>query len=352
MARGLVPGISFFGADRLMAELGGDVAAACRATGVPAELFAHFDVPVSLDAGIDFLELAARSTGREDFGLLLAQRQDLSILGPIYAMMTMAGSVGEALAILAQQLQLHSSGLMLTLDRTGRGLRLDYSLHVFEAERDRQVMELGIGLAANFVRRYAAPDWVPADVQFRHAPPVGPTVHEAMFGATVTYHQDRNALSIDHATAARPVGQASAATRHILQRLMRERLAFEPDALTLRVEAAIRALLPYGADCSIDAVSTYLGASVRTLQRRLDDNGTAFGILREQVRNDLARKYLTQSSLNLAEIADVLGFAQPSAFSRAFSRANGMAPLRYRQRNRVRPMGVSATRDSFSRSRR
>jgi len=42
-------------------------------------------------------------------------------------------------------------------------------------------------------------------------------------------------------------------------------------------------------------------------------------------------KYLTQSSLNLAEISDVQGFAEPSAFSRAFARANGMPPLRFRQ---------------------
>lgn len=330
MARGLVPGISFFGADRLMAELGGDVEAACRATGIPAELFAHFDVPVALDAGIDFLELAARVTGREDFGLLLAQRQDLTIVGPIYAMMMMADTVGEALSILAQQLQLHSSGLMLNIERTGDGLRLDYSIHVFEAERDRQVMELGLGLAANFVRSYAAPDWETEYVQFRHVAPRGPTIHGITFGSHVSYHQERNALCIDHATVAQPMNDTNAETRRILARLMRNRLALEPDTLTPRVEAAIRALLPYGANCSIDAIARYLGTSVRTLQRRLDRNRTSFGALRDQVRNDLARKYLAQSSLNLAEISEVLGYAQQSVFSRAFTRANGVAPIRFR----------------------
>lgn len=334
MARGLVPGISFFGADRLLEQLGGDVEAACRAAGVPAELFAHFDVPVALDAGIDFLELAARTTRREDFGLMLAQRQDLTILGPIYAMMMLAGSVGEALAILAQQLQLHSSGLMINLDRTAGGIRVDYSIHVFEAERDRQVMELGIGLVTNFVRLYAAPGWAPDYVQFRHAPPQGATIHASVFGDTVSYHQDRNAIAIDAATVARPLGQASADTRRILARLMRDRLAFAPDTLTPRVEAAIRALLPYGATCSIGTVAAYLGVSVRTLQRRLDASSTSFGALRDQVRNDLARKYLAQSSLSLTEISEVLGYAQPSVFSRAFARANGLPPLRFRQARR------------------
>lgn len=338
MARGLVPGISFFGADLLLAEYGVDVEAACQAAGIPSELFSHFDLPVALDAGIDFLELAARLTGREDFGLLLAQRQDLTIVGPIYAMMMTAGTVGEALAILAQQLRLHSSGLMLTTERTPDGLRLDYSLHVFEAERDRQVMELGIGLAANFVRGYAAGDWQPVYTQFRHAPPRGPTIHQATFGDTVSYHQERNAFCVDAATVARPVGQASADTRRILGRLMRQRLALEPDTLTPRVEAAIRALLPYGANCSIEAVANYVGTSVRTLQRRLDQNQASFGALRDQVRNDLARKYLTQSSLNLAEISEVLGYAQQSAFSRAFTRANGMAPMRYRSQLMAGPV--------------
>jgi AraC-like DNA-binding protein len=93
----------------------------------------------------------------------------------------------------------------------------------------------------------------------------------------------------------------------------------------------IRALLPF-TDSSLIAIARALAISPRTLQRRLSEDGTTFDELREQVRADLAVNYVQQSNLRLAEISEMLGYSQQSAFSRAFKRLRGITPRQLRAR--------------------
>ena len=70
--------------------------------------------------------------------------------------------------------------------------------------------------------------------------------------------------------------------------------------------------------------------SNRTLQRKLKDEGTSFMDLLQDTRLQLARKYLRQPSRSVVETAYMLGFSEPSTFSRAFKRWTGLAPAEYR----------------------
>lgn len=70
--------------------------------------------------------------------------------------------------------------------------------------------------------------------------------------------------------------------------------------------------------------------SGRTLQRRLEAEGTSFSEVLDRVRADLARSYVKDADLPLAEVAYRLGFSDFSTFSRAFKRWMGKAPGAYR----------------------
>ena len=60
-------------------------------------------------------------------------------------------------------------------------------------------------------------------------------------------------------------------------------------------------MMPFS-DCTLDEVAGTIATSSRSLQRQLAENGTTFQKLRDQVRADLAIKYLRQSTLRFAEI--------------------------------------------------
>ena len=78
-------------------------------------------------------------------------------------------------------------------------------------------------------------------------------------------------------------------------------------------------------------IAQALHVSNRTLQRKLKDEGTSFVDLLQDTRLQLAQKYLAQPGRSVVEITYMLGFSEPSTFSRAFKRWTGQAPADYRQ---------------------
>lgn len=82
---------------------------------------------------------------------------------------------------------------------------------------------------------------------------------------------------------------------------------------------------------SLRSVARQLNLSERSLQRRLEDQGTCFAGLMDEVRRELALRYIADQRLALGEVAYLLGFSEPSAFHRAFKRWTGMTPAAARR---------------------
>ena len=89
-------------------------------------------------------------------------------------------------------------------------------------------------------------------------------------------------------------------------------------------------MLPQG-EPRRETVAQALYLSERTLQRRLQEEGSSFQKLLDDTRRDLAVQYLCQPDLAPLAIAYLLGFADPSNFYRAFKRWFGVTPGEYRQ---------------------
>jgi AraC-like DNA-binding protein len=85
---------------------------------------------------------------------------------------------------------------------------------------------------------------------------------------------------------------------------------------------------------TIRTVAKRLGASVRTLQRRLGDHDAVFSTLVDEVRREIALRYLADGKADLTEIAFLTGYSELSAFGRAFRRWTGSTPLAARRRLR------------------
>lgn len=82
---------------------------------------------------------------------------------------------------------------------------------------------------------------------------------------------------------------------------------------------------------SVDAIADQMHMSVRTLQRRLTDEGTTFGELLDSTRHIAALEYLKDPRIAIAEVAYLLGFSESSTFYRAFKRWTNMTPVQFRR---------------------
>jgi AraC-like DNA-binding protein len=320
------------GALRLIEELGGDGLALCRGAGIDPAALSDPDQPVHAFGIVSFLAEAAEACHCETLGLRLASRQDLSVLGPLWLLMRSAATVGQMVDDLARYFVLHTRGALVNAHAEADGsVFVTYSMMTGLPARDRQVIELGIALLCNELRTHAEPQWQPLSVQFRHSPPADWTWHRRFFGPALSFDQDRNAVHIDAALLARPLARADERSRRMLSAMLEARQSRQPHDAVVRVESAVRALLPFSG-CSIGEVASAVSTSTRTLQRQLAAGGTTFQDLRDRIRADLALKYLRQSRLRFAEISEILGYSEPSAFTRSFRRWHGCSPREARGR--------------------
>ena len=127
--------------------------------------------------------------------------------------------------------------------------------------------------------------------------------------------------------AVRPFLTANESMWKFFEPELRRRLGeLDRDASTSdRVEAALVELLPAGATAMSD-VARSLAVSTRTLQRRLNEEGTSFQAALNQTRQSLANHYLRNEGMTVGQISFLLGYENPSSFYRAFHSWTGQTP--------------------------
>lgn len=157
---------------------------------------------------------------------------------------------------------------------------------------------------------------------------------EGYLGCAPVYGARRTRLSFCHADWARALKGGNPRLRATLEAHATElqRELSQAEGLGARARAAIAQSLREG-EPRIDEVARRLGMTARTLQRRLQDESLGFTALVDAARLHLARRYLVDASLTISEVSFALGYSEPSAFTRAFKRWTGSAPVEYREAN-------------------
>lgn len=318
------------GADELIGELGGDQFALRCEAGLEGAVPADPDFPIPAAGVVRLLELAAANCQCEAFGLLLSQRQDFTIFGPLWPLFRSASTVRELLQDLAEFFPVHTQGALAAIEKTPDGVAMIYDLAAGVAPTHRQVIELGLGFVVGNLRRLQ-PNWRPSDVQLRHGPPKQLTWHRRILGENLQFNADRNAIFIDENFLSHAFGLDEATSRSELTARFGAVRKILPGAFGTRAEIVVRGLLPF-ARCDLGATARMMRLSQRTTQRRLAAEGTTFDQILDKVRSDLAMSYLRDSELSAAAIAEILQFSETSALSRAFRRWFGLAPIEVRRR--------------------
>jgi AraC-like DNA-binding protein len=101
-------------------------------------------------------------------------------------------------------------------------------------------------------------------------------------------------------------------------------------SLSARIRRRLRQRLP-GEVPDFDTLAAELNMTAATLRRRLHEEGSSYQGIKDQLRRDLAIRYLSHSDRSVLEIAMELGFSERSAFHRAFQKWTGASPGEFRR---------------------
>lgn len=153
---------------------------------------------------------------------------------------------------------------------------------------------------------------------------------EAYFGCPVRTGAAHNRLMLHRRDLDRPFLSYNEELLEILTPAVEHSLEErQPRSITEAVKWIIKRSLTAGAP-DIQAAAKELGVSSRTLQRQLAGDNTSFKLLLSEARHELARLYLTDPSLDLKEVAFLIGYEDQNSFYRAFRSWEGDTPSRWR----------------------
>jgi AraC-like DNA-binding protein len=317
------------------ASHGQDSVAVATRYGIDAAQLADADARVPARVAIRMWDEIPRLVGDELFGLRLGEIANPGAL-PLFAyLMRSSPTLGDGL-----QVALRYQRILQTLNRTTLVVddalaRLVVEVRPRHVEPLRHAITFAMAYCVSMARSLTATPVTPRAVHLAHAPPEDAEARAAyrrVFGVDVRFGEPPTEVHFERALLAHPIPRAESGLGELLERHAAALLARVPDgpSLAARVRAALVDRLRSG-DVDIDPVAATLRMSARTLQRRLRDESTSYSAIVDDVRRELALRYVADPALSLTGIALLLGFADQTTFHRAFVRWTGRAPGAYRR---------------------
>jgi AraC-like DNA-binding protein len=194
--------------------------------------------------------------------------------------------------------------------------------------------EYAVGLTVTMSRVLGAGRSDPLEARFSYSAPAYADEYERILRLPVRFDagEDGVLFPISMMDSLNP--SADAALRQLLERYAADQLAKIPTSarFSQRVRACILSMLPLGS-LTTDAVAAQFSMSSRTLRRRLQREDTSYQEILDEVRAELARHHLTKEKRGIDEVAFLLGFSDPSSFTKAFRRWTGQTPADFVRAN-------------------
>lgn len=315
---------------RLARELKVDEEAVMQQVGLSHRQLTDPEARVSVVAALQLLDAFARFSGREDVGLLMAHGRRLSSLGPPGLVAAVQPNLRSALQVLMDRRHEFNATLMVTLEESGGIAVLKLEFVLPGAPYARQATERAVGVLVQLIRQFLGQDWTPRRVCFKHPPPADMRTHRKVLGWAVEFEHDFTAIVLSSADLDTPAPLQDPALATLARRGLPSSYA-ERKSVAQACREQLAELLPQG-QATAAQVAVRLGMPLRTLQRRLGNEGLTFSELLQLLRQDLLQGFLADRRMPLSEVALQLGFSAPSAFSRWHKTTFGKAT---RNRSRV-----------------
>lgn len=283
--------------------------------------------------------ISANQPNRIEFIAAYADTLKLDDLGTLGLALKTAPTLRGALRQMERYFKVLTETAVYRLDETRQPARL-----VIEGRTpDHPALELRnecalAGVARNIRHMLrAVPEF--ASVSFSHPCRTDPEAYASYFGCPVVFDAPQNAIELPRPTLDLPNSLGDRALCDFVTAHLDDALSASQPHQSLssvvfrRLSSSLSGGVPQAAD-----LASNLGMSERTFFRRLADEGTTFRDVVQGAQESLARKLLSDSKCTVAEVAFMTGFAEQSAFGRAFKRWSGMTPAMFRDHSKAAPV--------------
>jgi AraC-like DNA-binding protein len=315
-------------------ELGVRASAVLRRAGLPQGYMDQPRVLVSTKELFALWRAVADVSTNPAIGLLLGTETKTERFHPVSLAALSTENFGAAVGQMARYKQLTCPEEILQ-ENDGEEWSIQFRWRLADEIEPLVLIECAFAWVLSVARHGTGTRLSPLRVEFTQPRPHVKTI-ERHFGCPMVCGAPRNAIVFRATDAQRPFVTRNAELLGMLAPQFEEELKREngDENFVERVRIAIQQKLT-GQRPTIEDIADALHVSPRTLQRRLQDEGSSFQRVLEDARHQLARHYLNNSVLELNEAAYLLGYNDANSFVRAFRTWEGVPPARWREQRRA-----------------
>jgi AraC-like DNA-binding protein len=330
-----VPNVEFRGLLQACERLGLDVDALARSMGLDQQLLADPDATFSRDTLLALWDTSTDLSGDEHVALRIARAIPEGANAVLDYLVANAPTIGNAFARFEEYSGRTEASVQFTVNKVGE----QYTVGIHPTPQARSALaaaEFAFAHCLLKVRDLTHQYFVPLRIEFASARPRHAVSIADFFGCPITFNQDRNRMWFDRCVWALPSMQSGPSLLCLLEQQPKFP-SHKPSPEPAFVTEVRRVFYDGGPTLSAFQVAKRLGLSRQALQTELDVLGQELSVIASAVREDLAHRLLSESSVSIAETALLLGFGDTCTFSDSFEAWTGHAPTAYRAARISRP---------------
>jgi AraC-like DNA-binding protein len=313
-----------------------DTVLALKECNISPEEFRDKESRIAPEKLNNIIDYCNKKLARHDFSILIAEQFHPGMFHALgYAMMS-SDTLQDALDRIAHYKRVVSNASQLVNWEKNNQFIFELTIFTYETT-NRPILSLVavetfFATIVRIARELIGLDFAPNKVCFSYALPTYDVAYlEDFFNCEVEFSSDINAVifNLEQTKQKLICGNTLIAQSH--EKILDEFLTrVDKNDLTQVIKNKLFDLLPLGAPSQTD-IAQCLGMSLRSLQRKLNDQGTNYKEVLESTRKKLAMDYTSQQHLCFSEIGYLVGYSSVGNFNRAFKRWTNQTPGDYRK---------------------
>ncbi len=284
---------------------------------------------------------ALESLDDDYFGVSVGQRWNPTTFHALGFAWLASNSLLEAMQRLSRYSRLVNNALYASIKPEGSHYRFEVSTSENKHYIHNFGSDAGAAAILKMCRMLCGEEFSPVEIHAVRSPTPGLRRLEDMYRRPIHYNSEHACWIIDRFDAERSIASGNSELARINEQIADKALArLNKDDISGQVKQYIIEALP-SAEVEEQIIADKLGLSVRSLQRKLNEEHLTFSKMVAEIRQSLALHYIDESHLSLNEIGYLLGFSEQASFTRAFKRWTGISPSQYRKQRPEQSLGAA-----------
>ena len=294
------------------------------------------ETPISSEQQVQVVANGHRLMGSAGFGLALGHQLGPASHGPVGYLSLSSPDLLGALTAYADFIPVRLPFIQLDIELNGDWLECSYRVLIDMPEYLRQSMAESFAMSVQaIVEEILRREAIEAEIGFRHDTPEYADLYVTFLHGHWSYGQDRTYYRLPARMAYVPNSAGDSEAFRVTRELCNALLKQQPQEMH-SISDRVRTLLLTKPQSAVteEEVARAMFVSKRTLARRLQQEGTGYRQIRDQVLYELASQFLMNTDQSVESISASLGYHDSAAFRKAFRRWTDKNPAEYRAGSR------------------